>query len=96
MSGGGPRRGDAELTLTEARPHGVFDPVLLRRLRTLVAVLAEHDIRHLDFGEIVEPPDGFDSSDYRELWGVAPGIANYLFFPHPAGAVSSTTLPATT
>ena len=84
---------DGELTLTEAPRTGVFDPALLRRLRTLVAVLIEHDIRHLDFGEIVEPPDGFDPGDYGEHWNGVPGIANYLFYPHPPGAVSSTTLP---
>jgi hypothetical protein len=89
------RVADGELTLTEAPRTGVFDPALLRRLRTLVAVLAEHDVRHLDFGEIVEPPAGFDPGDYGELWGGTPGIANYLFFPHPPGAVGSTTLPAT-
>ena len=43
----------------------MFDPALLRRLRTLVAVLSEQEIRNLDFGEIVvrtihslEPLDG--------------------------------------
>jgi hypothetical protein len=87
------RDGDSRLVITEATRAGVFDPVLLKRFQALVAVLAEHDIRHLDFGEIVEPPDGFDPGDYGEHWNGVPGIANYLFFPHPPGAVSSTTLP---
>ncbi|HEX2551197.1 MAG TPA: hypothetical protein VHK64_06350, partial [Nocardioidaceae bacterium] len=83
---------DGEVVLTEAPRSGVFDPALLRRLRTLVAVLTEQEIRHLDFGEIVEPPDGFDPGDYGEHWHGLPGIANYLFFPHPPSAVSRTTL----
>jgi hypothetical protein len=81
------------LVITEAPRTGVFDPVLLPRLQKLVAVLAEQDIRHLDFGEIVEPPAGFDPGDYAERYGGgAPAVANYIFFPHPAGAATTTTL----
>jgi hypothetical protein len=83
------------IALVEAPRAGIFEPALLKRLQLLVGVLRELNIRHLDFGEIVEPPDGFDPGDYGELWGGVPGIANYLFFPHPPGAVASTTLPAT-
>jgi hypothetical protein len=84
---------DGEVALTESPRAGVFDPALLRRLRTLVAVLSEREIRNLDFGEIVEPPAGFDPGDYGELWRGVPGIANYLFFPQPPSTVASITLP---
>jgi hypothetical protein len=78
------------LVITEASRAGVFDPVLLKRFQTLVAVLAEHDIRHLDFGDITSAPDGFDPGDYAERYGGAPAVANYLFFPQPAATVTTT------
>jgi hypothetical protein len=81
---------DGELVITESPRSGVFDPVLLKRFQGLVAVLAEHDIRHLDFGEIVEPPADFDPGDYAECYGSAPGVVNYLFFPQPAAAITTT------
>jgi hypothetical protein len=80
------------LAITEAPRAGVFDPILLPRLRTLVGVLAEHHVRHLDFGEIVEPPSGFDPGDYAAEWGQAPAIANYLFYPQAPGTVTTATL----
>jgi hypothetical protein len=80
---------DGGLTISEAPRTGVFDPVLLKRFQALVAVLAEHDIRHLDFGEILTAPAGFDPADYAERYGGAPAIANYLFFPQPASAVTT-------
>jgi hypothetical protein len=86
----GARDEDGHLVISEAPRTGVFDPVLLKRFQALVAVLAEHDIRHLDFGEIVEAPEGFDPGDYGERYGGVPAVANYLFFPQPAGAVTTT------
>jgi hypothetical protein len=81
------------LAITEAPRTGVFDPVLLKRFQGLVAVLAEHDLRHLDFGDILEPPAGFDPGDYAARYGGAPSVANYLFYPQPASAVTTTCLP---
>jgi hypothetical protein len=81
---------DGQVVISEAPRGGVFDPVLLKRFQTLVAVLAEHDIRHLDFGEIVAPPPGFDPGDYEQRYGGAPTVANYLFFPQPTAAVTTT------
>lgn len=83
---------DGRLVVTEAPRAGVFDPVLLKRFQALVAVLAEHDIRHLDFGEITEAPDGYDPGDYSDRYGGAPAVANYLFFPQPAAAITTTVL----
>jgi hypothetical protein len=84
--------GPSELIISEAPRTGVFDPVLLKRFQALVAVLAEHDIRHLDFGEITTAPEGFDPGDYADRYGGAPAVANYLFFPQPASAVTTTIL----
>jgi hypothetical protein len=83
---------DGRLVVTEAPRAGVFDPVLLKRFQTLVAVLAEHDVRHLDFGEIVEAPEGYDPGDYADRYGGAPTVANYLFYPQPAAAITTTVL----
>jgi hypothetical protein len=80
------------LIVTEAPRTGIFAPTLLRRLRALVAVLAEREIRHLDFGDIVEPPAAFDPGDYAAAYGGAPSIANYLFYPQPPSAISTTLL----
>jgi len=83
--------GGGDLVVTERARSGVFDPVLLPRFQALVAVLAEADIRHLDFGEIVEPPDGFEAAaGYAERFGAAaPVIANYLFYPQPPTAITT-------
>lgn len=87
------RAGD-DLVVTERARSGVFDPVLLPRFQTLVAVLAEADVRHLDFGEIIEPPEGFEADGYAERFGVAaPTIANYLFYPQPPTAVTTSVFP---
>lgn len=84
-----------EVVITETARGGVFDPVLLPRFQSLVAVLAATDIRHLDFGEIVEPPDGFDPAGYGDSFGTdAPVIANYLFYPQPPTAVTTAVFSA--
>lgn len=85
-------RADDVLVVTERARGGVFDPILLQRFQGVVAALAERDIRHLDFGEIVEPPPGFDIADYAERFGTEPVIANYLFYPQPPTTVSTVVL----
>jgi hypothetical protein len=80
-----------QLALIEERPRtGVFDPPLLPRLQALVAVLAELGLRHLDFGEITEPPPGFDGGEYAARYGGAPSCANYLFYPQPPSSITTT------
>jgi hypothetical protein len=83
---------DGAVILSETARAGVFEPSLLRRMQLLVALLAERNIRHLDFGDIAEPPEGFDPGSYADEYGGAPAIANYLFFPQPAAGVTTTTL----
>ena len=87
------RAGDA-LVITEQTRSGVFDPVLLPRMQALVAVLAEHDIRHLDYGELLTEPEGFDPGSYPERYGAgrAPVLANYLFSPRPPATVTTTAI----
>jgi hypothetical protein len=79
------------LVLVEEAPRtGVFDPVLLPRFKTLVAVLTELGLRHLDFGEITTAPDGYDPGDYGTRYGGTPTVANYFFFPQPASSITTT------
>jgi hypothetical protein len=89
------RRDGDDVVIVERARSGVFDPILLPRFQALVAVLAATDIRHLDFGEIVEAPEGFDPAGYPEQFGgTAPVIANYLFYPQPPTAVSTVVYPS--
>ena len=87
------RQRDGQTFVTEDVRSGVFDPILLPRFRALVALLAETDLRHLDFGEMVEPPPGFDGTGYTERFGVLPTVANYLFSPRPITSRITTLLP---
>jgi hypothetical protein len=87
------RRADEMLIIDEAPRAGVFDPLLLPRFQKLVAVLAELGVRHLDFGEISDPPAGFDAGDYGERFAGAPAIANYLFYPQPCSSITTAVLP---
>ena len=82
----------SEVVITESARGGVFDPILLPRMQTLVAILAEWDIRHIDFGEIIEAPAGFDAAGHAERFGSAPVIANYLFYPQSPTTVSTVVL----
>jgi hypothetical protein len=86
-------RTDDVLIVEEAARAGVFDAVLLPRFQKLVAVLAELGVRHLDFGDIADPPAGFDAGDYGERFGGAPAIANYLFYPQPCSSITTAVVP---
>jgi hypothetical protein len=79
-----------ELMIEEAPRTGVFDPVLLPRMQRLVAVLVDHGLRNLDFGEISAPPPGFDPGDYAQRFGGAPAVANYFFYPQPCSSITTT------
>jgi len=83
---------DGIVVLTEAPRAGVFAPPLLPRMQRLVGLLAERGIRHLDFGEIAEPPDGYQAGAYADEYGADPTVANYFFYPQPPAAITTTTL----
>jgi len=81
--------------LVRERPRaGVYDAPLLKRLQKLVAILPAYDLVHLDFGDIAHAPPGFEPGVWRDLYGAAPSIANYLFYPQPQTMISTTYLPA--
>jgi hypothetical protein len=69
---------------------GVYDAPLLPRMQRLVTILPAYDLTHVDFGDIAHAPPGFDAGPWQELYGAAPSIANYLFYPQPTTMVSTT------
>jgi hypothetical protein len=82
-----------DLVCVEAPRSGVFDPILLPRMQKLVAVLSSLEVRHLDFGDLTQPPPGFEAGDYQSRYGHQPALVNYLFFPQPASAITTTVIP---
>lgn len=83
------RAGD-DVVIAEAPRTGVFDPVLLPRFQKLVAALTELEIRNLDFGDLTQPPEGFDQQPYTDRYGAPAMVANYLFYPQPCSSISTT------
>jgi hypothetical protein len=81
------------LLIEEAPRTGVFDPILLPRLRTLVAAITQVGLTNLDFGDISAPPPGFDPGDYATRFGGAPAVANYFFYPQPCSSITTTVVP---
>jgi hypothetical protein len=71
---------------------GVYDPVLLKRLRAVVDLLAASDILHLDFGLVDRPLEGADEAQYQDRYGTRPHLVNYLFFAAPVATSSVTIL----
>lgn len=84
---------DGETIRETARP-GVFDPILLKRMQKVVALLEASDIAHVDFGLLDVPLDGAEPGDYAERYGVAPRLVNFLFQAAPATASRITTTGA--
>jgi hypothetical protein len=62
---------------------GVYDPVLLQRVRKLSAFLEASDVRYLDFGLLDVPVEGGGDGGYAERYGAPPKLANYLFYAAP-------------
>jgi hypothetical protein len=84
--------GGGGIMIGEAPRAGVFSPSLLPRMQKIVAELVDNDIRHLDFGDIDQPPEGFDPGDYGVYWHGVPGIANYFFYPQAPAAIVTVTI----
>lgn len=72
---------------------GVYSPSLLARFQKVVATLPAYGRRHLDMGELMAPPPGFDGSAWSARYAGAPGVVNYLLFPEPATMTTSVWLP---
>lgn len=82
-------RGDDGFLVRELPRAGVYDAPLLHRMQKLVATLPAYDLLHVDFGEIAHAPPGFEPGSWRELFGGAPAIANYLFYPQPTTMIAT-------
>lgn len=86
-------RGPDGYLVREQPRAGVYDAPLLHRMQKLVATLPAYDLLHVDFGEIAHAPPGFEAGRWRELFGGAPAIANYLFYPQPTTMVATGLIP---
>jgi hypothetical protein len=82
-----------ELEIRELPRPGVYDKILLKRMRAVVDLLSASDITHLDFGLVDAPvSDGHDGA-YGERYSVAPRLVNWLFYAAPPTTASITLLP---
>ncbi len=88
--------GSDALTLQEKPRDGVYDPILLKRTQRLIELIVASDITYLDFGLLTKPGsrylEGLDGADYDERYGQPAATVNYLFYPQPATAVSTSFL----
>lgn len=69
---------------------GVYDAPLLHRMQKLVGILPAYELLHIDFGEIAHAPPGYHPGAWTDMFGAAPSVANYLFYPQPTTMVTST------
>ncbi len=87
-------RTDDGLVIRERPRAGVYDAPLLHRMQKLVAILPAYDLLHVDFGEIAHAPPEFSPGVWQDLYGAAPSIANYLFYPQPTTMISTAFVPS--
>ena len=80
-------------TVREHCQPGVYSAPLLARFQRVVATLPAYDRRHLDLGELMAPPPGFDGGAWSRLYAGTPAVVNYLFFPEPAAMTATTWIP---
>ena len=83
-----------EVVIRELPQPGVYDALLLKRMRSIVDLVEASDLEHLDFGMVDKPVVDGQPGDYLERYGVEPTIANYLFFAQPARVTTTTVLSA--
>lgn len=84
--------GNGGFVVRESPRAGVYDAPLLKRMQKLVATLPAYGLTHIDFGDIAHAPPGFEPGVWRELFGGAPSIANYLFYPQPTTMISTSVI----
>jgi hypothetical protein len=84
------------LVLHEKPRDGVYDPILLKRTQRLIELIVASDMDYLDFGLLTKPASRYvedlDGGEYAERYGQPAATVNYLFYPQPATAVSTTFL----
>jgi hypothetical protein len=85
---------DGGFLVRESPRAGVYDAPLLHRMQKLVAILPADELLHVDFGDIAHAPPDFEPGVWRDLYGGAPSIANYLFFAEPTTMITTQLLEA--
>ena len=73
---------------------GVYDALLLKRMRSIVDLVEASDIEHLDFGMVDKVYPDTKPGEYVDRYGVEPTIANFLFYPQPARTMVTSVLSA--
>jgi len=86
------RTDDGAVEIRELTRPGVYDPILLKRLRAIVDLLLASDVLHVDFGLVDRPVEGADESGYLARFATRPHLVNYLFFAAPVATASVTLL----
>lgn len=92
------RRDGEGYVISEKPRDGVYDPILLKRTQSLIELIVANDITYFDFGLLVKPvsryAEGFDDVGYEARFGAPPATVNYLFYPQPPTAVSTSWVPS--
>ena len=77
-----------EIEIRELPRAGVYDAVLLKRMRKVVSLLQASDLVHLDFGLVDKPLPDADGHSYVERFSESPRVVNYLFYAAPPTTAS--------
>lgn len=77
-----------EVEIRELPRPGVYDGVLLKRMRKVVSLLQASDLMHLDFGLVDKPLPGADGAGYEALYAESPRLVNFLFYAAPPTTAS--------
>ena len=75
---------DGQWSVVENIRAGVFDAPLLKRMRGVVKILRSFGLTMLDFGDIAEPLEGYDGSQFFQEFGKKAETVNYLFYGTPS------------
>jgi hypothetical protein len=69
--------------ISELPRPGVYDPKLLKRMRSAVDFIESCDIEHIDFG-LLDRPAPAAPGDYVLRYGTEPTLLNFFFYAQPA------------
>lgn len=75
---------DGQWSVVEKIRAGVYDAPLLKRMRAVVKLLRSEGLTMLDFGDIAEPLEGYDGSEFFNEFGKKAETVNYLFYGTPS------------
>ena len=90
------RLATGEAEIRELPRPGVYDKILLKRMRAVVDLLLASDLLHLDFGLLDKPLTDVNVDEYSARYAATPHLVNWLFYAAPPTTSSVTILPAST